>query len=215
MSAHFDWFNSTHHKYAQCKQKGVISPILIIVVLASIGIGGYFVLVKNSQNSQSVTNTQNTNKTELKPYQDDKKGFSVSYPEGWIVTEIIGSSPKDPGNPGEKSVEFRPPGKRYIPLFIVSKIEKSDKWNPEDFRKDAEKPGEELSQTISDITINGVTGWNLSSVTKNFDSVDYFQFSLSLLSKNTKTYYEIDVWDAEDYPNKELLEKMLNSFKIL
>lgn len=208
MSARY--FNHTNFK-----QRGVISPLVIIVVLAIVGIGGYFVLVKNPLSPKSSVNSQKTDKTELKTYQDNRRGFSVAYPEGWMVTEIMGSTPKDPGNPNEKSVEFRPPGQRYIPLFIVSRIEKSAKWNAEDVKKDAEKPGKELSQTISDITINGVSGWNLSAVTKNFDSVDYFQLSLSLLSKDNKTYYEIDIWDAKEYPNKKILNDILNSFKIL
>ena len=197
-------------------QKGVISPLVIIVIVAVLGIGGYFIFGKNLTNQHSVSNIQKTNsEIQLKVYQDDKRGFSVSYPEGWIVNEIMGSSPKDPGNPNEKSVEFRPPGERYVPLFIVSKIEKGDKWNPQDFKKKMAKPGGELSQKESDITINGITGWNLSAVTKNFGSKDYFQLSMSLLSKDSQTYYEIDIWDAQDYPNKEILHKMLNSFKIL
>ena len=197
-------------------QKGVISPLVIIVVVAILGIGGYFFSGKNLTNQNSISIGQKTN-TEAQPkaYQDDKRGFSVSYPSNWIVNEIIGSSAKDPGNPNEKSVEFRPKGERYIPLFIVSKIKKSDKWNAPDFKKEMAKPGEELKQKESDITINGITGWNLSAVTKNFSSKDYFQLSMSLLSKDNQTYYEIDVWDAETYPNKKALEEILNSFKIL
>ena len=197
-------------------QKGVISPLVIIVIVAVLGIGGYFIFGKNLTNQSSVSNIQKTNpEIQLKVYQDDKRGFSVSYPQGWIVNEIMGSSPKDPGNPNEKSVEFRPKGERYIPLFIFSKIKKSDKWNAADFKKEMAKPNEELKQKESDITINGVTGWNLSSVTKNFGSKDYFQLNMSLLSKDDKTYYEIDVWDAETYQNKKILEEILNSFKIL
>lgn len=195
-------------------QKGITSPLVIIMIVAVLGIGGYFVFGKNLTNQTPTTETQKeTNKPKV--YQDDKRGFSVSYPEGWIVSEIMGSSPKDPGNPNEKSVEFRPPGQRYIPLFIVSRIKKSDKWNSEDFKKQMAKPDKELSQKESDITINSVTGWNLSTVTKNFGSKDYFQLSMSLLSKDNQIYYEIDVWDAETYPNKKILEEILNSFKIL
>lgn len=186
------------------KQNGIVSPLLIVAVLAVLGIGGYFIFGKNL-NSQ----------TQLKTYQDSKRGFLVSYPANWEVNEIIGSYPKDPGNPGEKSVEFRPQGQRYIPLFIVSKIEKSDKWNFEDFKKEAAKPGKELSQKESNITINGISGWNLSVVTKNFDSVDYFQLSVNILSKDNKTFYEIDLWDAQENPNKKVLNDILNSFKIL
>ena len=194
-------------------QKGVISPLVIIIIVFVLGVGGYFVFGKNLTNQSSITDNQKTN--QLKTYQDDKRGFSVSYPQDWIVNEIMGSSPKDPGNPNEKSVEFRPQGERYIPLFIVSKIKKSDKWNLQDFKKEMAKSGDELKQKESDLTIKGVTGWNYTTVTKNFGSKDYFQLNMTLLSKDNQTYYEIDVWDGETYPNKKVLEEMLNSFKIL
>lgn len=198
------------------RQKGVVSLLVIVVVIAVLAVAGYFVFGKNLATKPTTNGAQNTNsQTELKTYTDTRRGFSVSYPEGWMVTEITQSTPSDPNNPEEKSVEFRPPGQRYIPLFIVGKIEKSDKWNPEDFKKEAIKPGEEISQEVSDIAIGEAKGWNLHAVTKNFDSVDYFQFSYSLLSKNNQRFYEIKIWDAQDYPNKKILDEMLNSFKIL
>lgn len=54
------------------KQTGTISPLVILAVIAILAVAGYFVF-------------------------DSRRGFSVSYPEGWIVTEIMGSTPKDPG----------------------------------------------------------------------------------------------------------------------
>lgn len=197
-------------------QKGVVSPLIIVIVIAILAVAGYFVFGKNLVTKPTTSDVQNTNsQTELKTYTDTRRGFSVSYPDEWIVTELTQSTSSDPNNPEEKPVEFRPPGQRYIPLFIVSKIEKSDKWNPEDHKKEAIKPGEEISQKVSDIAIGEATGWNLHAVTKNFDSVDYFQFSYSLLSKNNQKFYEIKIWDAKDYPNKKILDEMLNSFKIL
>lgn len=198
------------------RQTGTISPLVILAVIAILGIGGYFVFGKNLATKPTASDAQNTNsQAELKTYTDTERGFSVSYPKDWIITEIQGSNPKDSKNPEEKIVEFRPAGQRYTPLFMVGKIEKSDKWNPEEFKKEMIKPGEEISQEVSDIAIGEAKGWNLHAVTKNFDSVDYFQFSYSLLSKDNQRFYEIKIWDAKDYPNKTILDEMLNSFKIL
>ena len=194
-------------------QKGAVPILVIVVVVAILGIGGYFVLGKNSSTNPPVDTQNETSKS--KTHADSRRGFSVSYPKDWIVNEIMGSAPTDPGNPGEKTVEFRPAGQRYIPLFLVSKIEKGDKWNPEEFKKESAKPGTELSQKESTITVNDITGWNLTAVTKNFDSVDYFQYSLTLLSKDDRTYYQVEIWDAQEYTNKEILHQMLNSFRIL
>lgn len=185
----------------------------VAIILAALAALGFFIF-KDKLLSNTPVNTQNET-GQLKTYTDTRRGFSVSYPQGWMVTEITQSTPSDPNNPEEKLVEFRPAGQRYVPLFMVGKIEKSDKWNPEEFKKETIKPGEEISQEVSDIAIGEATGWNLHAVTKNFGSVDYFQFSYALLSKDNQRFYEIKIWDAQDYPNKKILEEMLNSFKIL
>lgn len=45
------------------------APLIIVVVLAVLGIGGYFVLVKNNQSPQPAS-SQTTDKDKLKTYTD-------------------------------------------------------------------------------------------------------------------------------------------------
>lgn len=197
-------------------QKGVISPTLILAIVAILAVAGYFVFEKNLATKPTTNDTPNaSSQSQLKTYTDTERGVSVSYPKDWIVEQIKGSKPRDPKNPEEKTLEFRPAGERYVPLFQITKIEKSDSWNPEEYKKELAKPGGELSQSESTVTINGISGWNLSAVINNNNSVEYFQFSANLLSEDNQTFYEINTWDARDNPNKEILDQMLNSFKII
>ena len=99
-------------------QKGAVPLLAIVIVVAILGIGGYFVLGKNSSINPPADTQNETSKSKI--HTDSRRGFSVSYPKDWIVNEIMGSAPADPGNPSEKTVEFRPAGQRYVPLFLVS-----------------------------------------------------------------------------------------------
>ena len=88
---YFDWFDYTHHKYAQYKQKGFVSFLLIVLVLVGAAVAGYLYLGKNfSQFSLPtpktlITPTPSSSDptANWKTYTNKEIGISFKYPSEW------------------------------------------------------------------------------------------------------------------------------------
>lgn len=89
---------SAHFDYAQCKQKGIIDPKIIIggiialVVIFFIATGNFKFSTsvnKNANKPSSQENQQPTQVPQSKPksYQNEKYGITLEYPESWSLKE--------------------------------------------------------------------------------------------------------------------------------
>lgn len=110
--------NKSAHLDAQCKQKGIIDPkiiiggIVVLVVIFFVATGNFkfSASVKDSNKPASNAEEQPTPEVKSKPktYQNEANGFSLEYPENWNIKEN--------------------PSKEYLVAFYSPKENSSDDY---------------------------------------------------------------------------------------
>lgn len=196
-------------------QKGfALLPLLVILILA--GAAGYFVWQKKSQTSQIPS--------DWKTYRNEKYGFEVKYPKGYVVT---GGETNNPTliaqiqNPKSKLAywfQFENNPDNLTPKAYISKLLK-DEENP---KWEGERTGYSYQAVIN---ISGVEAWDTHfGGPGGFDGRMIF---FSIKDKFLEFYYElgdsahhnlisgdkVSVADWENY--KKIGDQILSTFKFL